>query len=183
MSEDWKHVWCFDYRCDRCNFRATAVHGARGYYRFDDGFEMHALTDSAWCNVCNDITSVESLRPIDEIRDEIDRLQKRDFNDWDVECAEAFHESIDDIAIRRIEMLTQHRNRFANRLLPNRCIECGFSDFETLRSIATSGDMPETFFHAKCGGILRQTVTCHAIPATYFVLDADGNRVSAAKTT
>lgn len=144
---------------------------------------MPVSTDPAWCNVCNDITSVESLRPTDEITEEIDRLQRRDFNDWDIEFAEALRESIDDIAIRRIELWLQQRNRFENRTLPNRCIECGFSDFRTLRSFATSGDIPETFLHAKCGGILRQTETCHAIPATYFVLDADGNRVPAVKPT
>ncbi len=123
-------MWCFDYRCDLCGFRATAVHGAIGYYRFDDGFEMYALTEPAWCNVCNDITSVESLRLIDKVTEEIDRLLKRDFNDWDIECAQALQESIDDSAVRRIERLMQYRNRFENRILPNRCIQCGFSDFE-----------------------------------------------------
>jgi hypothetical protein len=176
-------VFCFDYKCDHCGFRATAVRGAIGYYRFDDGQELHALAEPAWCYVCADITSVESLKPTKAIIEEIDRLNRRAFNDWDVECAEQLRESIDDVAGKRIERLQDYKKRFESRTIPNRCIECGFSDFRELASFSTSGDIPESLLHFKCGGTLRQVDASHAIPATYFVLDADGNRLCAGRPT
>lgn len=172
-------MYVFTYKCDLCGFRATAVRGNIGFYRFADGYNMHALTEPAWCHVCNDITSVESLKPLDVIESEIDRLRQKDYNDWDIECAEMLHESVDAMATRRIELLRTQKSRFENRTIPNRCIECGFSDFRTLRSFATASDLPESFLHFQCGGLLRQIETCHASPATYFVLDCDGNRVPA----
>ncbi len=53
----------------------------------------------------------------------------------------------------------------------------------TLWLNATSEDTLETIRHAKCGGLLKPAEMRHAIPATYLVLDADGNRLSAKKTT
>jgi len=176
-------LYCYDYKCDRCNFEAGATYGAVGYYRFSDGGELHVLTTPAWCDQCETITIAEALPDIAFLCTELARYERGDFSDSDREAAATFSETIDAFVASRRETFANWISRFKHRTTPDRCIDCGFSVFRLLTSFTDDDAFPDAFAHPGCNGMMRMVRSCHASPATYFVLDGDGNRVPASNRT
>ena len=176
-------MYCYDYKCDRCSLEAGAASGAIGYYQFSDGGELHVLTNPAWCNQCDTITLAEALPDIAFLRAELDRYESGNYTASDSEDAATFSESLDAFVTSRKQSFEKWLSRFDHRTIPGRCIECGFSDFRFLTSFTDDDTCPDAFVHPGCNGMMRMIRTCHVSPATYFVLDGDGNRVSASDKT
>jgi hypothetical protein len=176
-------LYCYDYKCDRCSFDAAAAYGAIGYYRFPDGGELHVLTTPAWCDQCETITIAEALPDIAFLRAELARYASGKFTDSDREAATGLSQSLDAFVASRRQSHANWISRFERRTIPGRCIECGFSDFRFLTSFTDDNTFPDVFVHPGCNGMMRMIRTCHASPATFFVLDGDGNRVTTSNTT
>jgi len=174
-------MFVYTYQCNTCEFRGSARSGQIGYYVFEDGERMPASTSTAWCRDCNAFTSVENLPTVDFVADEISRLRNNQINDFDVEMSQLFEGSLEEHVSSRLAVFTKLDHRFRDRQSANRCVECGGTDFDYVCD--DSGAMPIELPHPNCHGSLRLVKTAHAIPATYFTLDREGNRIPATSAT
>lgn len=138
---------------------------------------MPTSTSPAWCRKCNTFTSAENLPTVDAVIEEINRLQNNQTNEFDIEMAKMFERNLDEHVSSRLAAFTKLDHRFRARQSANRCVECGTTDFEYVRN--DRDEMPEELPHANCHGTLRLVELAHAIPAEYFTLDREGNRVAA----
>jgi hypothetical protein len=142
---------------------------------FADGERMVASAIPAWCRTCEAITVVEDLPPIALLSEHLARLKNGNVSDEERELAKMFERTLEQFRQERIATWTEIIARFQHRTSPNRCINCGGFDFEPLHRER----MPDTFAHPGCSGQFARSDTFHAIPATYFLLDAEGYRLNA----
>ncbi len=171
----------YTYQCNACRFRGWARSWPVGYYLFTDGERMPASTSVVWCHKCNAFTSAENLPTLDFIAEEISRHKANQTNDFDVEMAQLFECSLEEHVSSRLAAYTKLDYRFRDRQSANRCIECGATDFDYVRDDRDA--MPDEWPHPNCHGTLLLVETAHAIPATYFTLDREGNRIPATNAT
>jgi hypothetical protein len=168
-------MFVYEFHCDRCRSRVVAAMGVIGYYQTPEGTRSPALSSPAWCNRCSTVVDAEALPDMSRLAAELHRLQTEGPNNSDRTLAEEFGDNCADFCLRRIKRWTEMLDLFGSRVSPNRCIECGASDFQVLRS--AEGGMPAEFDHPQCMGRFELTQICHASQATYFVLDLEGNRL------
>lgn len=149
-----------------------------GYYQLDSGKRIFALVDPAWCNICAGISQVEVNPTKHELQLQIDACASEELAPEELEFFQLSDRPIAEYLGRKRQSLVKLMELVEHRSLPNRCIECGFSDFTLLTDLSTDGEFPNAFAHRGCGGMLRVTDWLHASPAYYFLLDREGNRLN-----
>lgn len=150
--------------------------GAVGYYLLDDGRRVPAWTSPCWCERCQTITLAEDLPDIDRLEASLQLIHEQGVSDFDREWAEQTGETPEAFVARRQRNLERAIEAHRGRQAPPRCLECGESDFRFLADPEDS--MPESFGHPGCTGEMKLITSCHASPATYFLLDRNGVRIS-----
>lgn len=174
-------MYIFHYCCDRCGIEADAIQGRPGYYEFPDGDRIPVLTRTVWCRRCATLTAAEGLAPMDVLREELSRCRAGLLDDQHREYAEAINESLDSYIASRMKAIALVVERFQHRKSPNRCIECGSTDYDYIE--LEDDRMPDAITHPNCGGVLRLGDHCLASPVTFFLLDPEGNRIHMGNAT
>lgn len=164
-----------NYRCDGCDFSGWARSGAFGEYIFDDGDRLVVSTRNAWCNRCSAISLVEDLPLLDVLAARLKRHQDGIITNADIEVANLVNSSLDEFIATEIKDLASKIRHFQDRKVPNRCIDCGLSDFVSLAD--EKGRSLEAIVHPECGGVLRRGATGIARSSFRFRLDHEGNRL------
>jgi hypothetical protein len=93
----------------------------------------------------------------------------------DIEVANLLNQSADDFIATAIVELSNNIRHFQSRKSPNRCIDCGLSDFISL--VDEQGEALDALVHPKCGGVLRCESTGIGRSSFHFRLDGEGNRL------
>jgi hypothetical protein len=168
-------MFVYDYECSVCHFKARAAIGAVGYYQLDDGKRMWAIISPCWCERCQTITLAEDLPDVGRLEASLQRIREHGWSDLDRQWAEQIGKSSEAVLARRQRNLEQQIEAHRGRTAPPRCLECGESD---CRSLAPDDRLPKSFRHPGCAGEMKLGTSCHASPATYFLLDRNGVRIS-----
>ncbi len=168
-------MFCYEYRCDVCDYSGFASWGSPGYYVFSDGERMPVVTQPVWCNTCSTITQAEQIPPVTSLTGRIQQLHSRALSDEELQFIAYLNESLEEHIQSCINTCNLMIARFKDRHIPNRCIECGGHDFMGLET--DEGVMPDAFPHQKCTGMIRQRSNGHGSPSDYFLLDPQGNRI------
>jgi hypothetical protein len=163
------------YECDECQLEAFALCGRPGYYQFADGQRIVADSLPVWCHLCSTITLAENIPAIDDLVVRLKQLENGDLSENELEFIASLKDNLDDHIKGCINNCQIHISRFANRRTPNRCIECGASDFIVLGD--AEGRMPQSIQYHVCKGALSLKEWHICSPATFFLLDAEGNRI------